>query len=45
MTLTRLLIDNPHLRALDGINPEDLAFADAVRGGVTTVAVAPGSAM
>ncbi|HHT63125.1 MAG: amidohydrolase [Bacillota bacterium] len=34
----------PHLRALDGINPEDLAFADAVRGGVTTVAVAPGSA-
>ncbi|MEL7566077.1 MAG: amidohydrolase [Dehalobacterium sp.] len=34
----------PHLRALDGINPADLAFDDAVRGGVTTVAVAPGSA-
>lgn len=34
----------PHLRALDGINPEDLAFNDAVRGGVTTVAIAPGSA-
>lgn len=34
----------PHLRALDGINPEDLAFVDALRGGVTTVAVAPGSA-
>jgi len=34
----------PHLRAMDGINPADLAFDDAVRGGVTTVAVAPGSA-
>jgi imidazolonepropionase-like amidohydrolase len=34
----------PHLRALDGINPEDEAFRDAVRAGVTTVAVAPGSA-
>lgn len=34
----------PHLRALDGINPADIAFDDAVRGGVTTVAVAPGSA-
>ncbi|WP_418219635.1 amidohydrolase [Candidatus Formimonas warabiya] len=34
----------PHLRALDGINPEDLAFDDAVQGGVTTVAIAPGSA-
>jgi len=34
----------PHLRALDGINPEDLGFLDAMRGGVTTVAIAPGSA-
>jgi len=34
----------PHLRALDGINPEDLAFEDAVRGGITTLAAAPGSA-
>lgn len=33
----------PHLRAVDGINPEDLAFGDALRAGVTTVAVAPGS--
>lgn len=34
----------PHLRALDGINPTDLAFDDAVRGGITTIGVAPGSA-
>lgn len=34
----------PHLRALDGINPFDRCFADAVKSGVTTVAVAPGSA-
>ncbi|MEN3003890.1 amidohydrolase [Dehalobacterium formicoaceticum] len=34
----------PHLRAIDGVNPLDLAFGDAISGGVTTVAVAPGSA-
>ncbi|MBM7866127.1 amidohydrolase family protein [Heliobacterium gestii] len=34
----------PHLQALDGINPLDPAFADALRGGVTTVCVLPGSA-
>lgn len=34
----------PYLRAIDAINPDDLAFSDAVAGGVTTVAVAPGSA-
>ncbi|MDD4753632.1 MAG: amidohydrolase [Desulfitobacteriaceae bacterium] len=34
----------PHLRALDGINPEDQGFLDAVRAGVTTVAITPGSA-
>lgn len=34
----------PHLRALDAINPEDLGFADAVAGGITTVCVSPGSA-
>ncbi|MEW6522341.1 MAG: amidohydrolase family protein [Bacillota bacterium] len=33
----------PQLRAIDGINPEDLAFADALAAGVTTVACAPGS--
>jgi imidazolonepropionase-like amidohydrolase len=33
----------PHLRALDAINPEDIAFKDALRGGVTTVGVMPGS--
>ena len=33
----------PHLRALDAINPEDVAFQDALRGGVTTVGVMPGS--
>jgi len=34
----------PHLRAIDGINPFDRAFGEAVAAGVTTVAVAPGSA-
>ncbi len=34
----------PHLRALDGINPEDLGLADALAGGVTACTVAPGSA-
>ncbi len=34
----------PHLRVIDGINPDDLGFQDAVAGGVTTVVVAPGSA-
>jgi len=34
----------PHLRVIDGINPEDLGFRDAVLGGVTSVVAAPGSA-
>ncbi|MHB8170582.1 MAG: amidohydrolase [Thermincolia bacterium] len=34
----------PHLRAIDGINPEDLGFKDALLGGVTTVVSTPGSA-
>lgn len=34
----------PHLRALDAINPRDIGFEDALSGGVTTVAVTPGSA-
>jgi imidazolonepropionase-like amidohydrolase len=33
----------PHVRALDGINPADLGFRDAVAGGVLTVNVNPGS--
>jgi imidazolonepropionase-like amidohydrolase len=32
------------LRALDGINPADLGFADALSGGVTTAVILPGSA-
>lgn len=32
------------VRALDGINPADTAYAEALEGGVTTVQVAPGSA-
>lgn len=32
------------VRALDGINPADTAYAEAREGGVTTVQVAPGSA-
>lgn len=34
----------PHLRALDGINPLERGFQDALRAGVTTVQVMPGSA-
>jgi imidazolonepropionase-like amidohydrolase len=34
----------PHVRAIDGINPEDKGFDDARRAGVTTVQVMPGSA-
>lgn len=34
----------PQLRAIDGINPNDRAFSEAVRAGITTVVVAPGSA-
>lgn len=33
----------PHLRALDGINPEDLGLGDALNGGVTSIIVTPGS--
>lgn len=33
----------PHLSALDGINPADKAFTDAVRAGITTVMIGPGS--
>ncbi|MFD3448102.1 amidohydrolase [Microbacteriaceae bacterium 4G12] len=33
----------PHIRSLDGINPLDIAFADAVEAGITTVHVMPGS--
>lgn len=34
----------PQLRAIDGINPFDDAFFDALTGGVTTVVTGPGSA-
>lgn len=34
----------PYLRALDGINTQEMGMQDAVAGGVTTVMVAPGSA-
>ncbi len=34
----------PHLRAIDGFNPMDEAVRKAALGGVTTVAVGPGSA-
>ena len=34
----------PEMRAIDGINPYDIAFRDALSGGVTTVMIAPGSA-
>ena len=34
----------PHLRAVDGINPMDATFRESLEAGITTVAVAPGSA-
>lgn len=34
----------PQLRAIDGINPMDPCFGEALRAGVTCVAVGPGSA-
>ncbi|QNO13841.1 amidohydrolase [Alkalicella caledoniensis] len=34
----------PHLRALDAINPMDVAFKEAYQGGITTVVSGPGSA-
>lgn len=34
----------PQLRAIDGINPQDRAFAEARRAGITTVVTGPGSA-
>ncbi|MCX7780859.1 MAG: amidohydrolase [Negativicutes bacterium] len=33
----------PHLRAIDGIDPEDAGMSDAARAGVTSVVVTPGS--
>lgn len=33
----------PHIRALDAVNPLDVAFADAVKCGITTVMCTPGS--
>ncbi|MCJ7818304.1 MAG: amidohydrolase [Syntrophales bacterium] len=34
----------PHLRALDAVHPEDMAFKDLLEAGVTTVLTGPGSA-
>jgi imidazolonepropionase-like amidohydrolase len=34
----------PHLRAIDAIHPEDMAFEDIVKAGVTTINTGPGSA-
>jgi imidazolonepropionase-like amidohydrolase len=34
----------PQLRAIDGINPQDRAFYDARKAGITTVVTGPGSA-
>lgn len=34
----------PHLRALDGINPMDLCFEEAMSRGITSVLTSPGSA-
>ncbi|MBE6903998.1 MAG: amidohydrolase [Ruminococcaceae bacterium] len=34
----------PHLRAIDAVNPFDRCFDDALRAGITTVLICPGSA-
>jgi len=36
-------VSTPHVRAVDGINPRDIAFREAVNGGITAVQVLPGS--
>ena len=36
---------NPHLRAIDSVNFHDIAFTDALEGGVTTVGILPGKLM
>lgn len=36
---------NSHLRAIDSVDPKDVAFGDAVAGGVTTVMIHPGKLM
>lgn len=33
----------PNLRAIDGVNPLDIAFKDAVKAGITTLMTGPGS--
>jgi len=33
----------PHMRALDAVHPEDIAFKDLIAAGVTTVLTGPGS--
>jgi len=33
----------PHLRAIDAVNPEDIAFKDLREGGITTINTGPGS--
>jgi imidazolonepropionase-like amidohydrolase len=38
-------VNNAHLRALDSIDPKDIAFDDALLNGVTTVMVHPGKLM
>ncbi|WP_223593193.1 amidohydrolase [Neobacillus bataviensis] len=34
----------PHIRAMDGVYPLDPAFSDAIKNGITTVHIMPGSA-
>lgn len=34
----------PHVRAIDGINPRDSAFQDAIEAGITAAWITPGSA-
>ena len=33
----------PHLRAIDAVHPEDMAFEDMVKAGVTTINTGPGA--
>lgn len=37
------IVDGAKLRALDAINPAELGFKDALRGGVTSAVIKPGS--
>ena len=43
MPMKQMKLISPHIRAIDGVYPLDPAFLDALKSGITTVHVMPGS--